>query len=177
MKYTPVQRALRLITSALDPRIYAHGLRMLHYYGYTHVRERPKLTLGQGVRLAPNVAFTHAERISIGEAAQIGARCSLWAGKTMGRISIGARTTLGPDVFVTAADYGLAAGERIIDQTMIEADVIIGADCWIGTKAVITAGVTIGDGAVIGAGAVVTQDIPPGMIAGGVPARVIRARG
>ena len=137
MKYTPQQRVLRLIASVFDPRIYAHGFRMLHYYGYTHVRERPKLTCGRGVRLAPNVAFTHAERINIGEAAQIGAHCSLWAGKTTGRISIGARTTLGPDVFITAADYGLAAGQRIIEQEMIEADVVIGADCWIGTKAVI----------------------------------------
>jgi len=177
MKHTPLQRALRLITSILDPRIYAHGVRMLHYYGYTHVRERPKLTLGQGVRLAPNTSMTHGERIQIGDDAQIGARCALWAGKTSGRITIGARTTLGPDVFVTAADYGLAPGERIIDQAMTEADVMIGADCWIGTKAVITAGVTIGDGAVIGAGAVVTQDIPANMIAGGVPAKVIRARG
>ena len=124
MKYTPLQRVLRLITSVLDPRIYAHGIRMLHYYGYTHVRERPKLTLGKGVRIAPNVSFTHAERISIGDEAQIGARCSVWAGKTTGRISIGTRTTLGPDVFVTAADYGLAAGERIVDQEMIEADVV-----------------------------------------------------
>ncbi len=177
MKHTPLQRALRLITSVLDPRIYAHGVRMLHYYGYTHVRERPKLTLGQGVRLAPNTSFTHGERIRIGDEAQIGARCALWAGKTSGQVTIGARTTLGPDVFVTAADYGLAAGERIVDQAMTEADVVIGADCWIGTKAVITAGVTIGDGAVIGAGAVVTQDIPANMIAGGVPAKVIRARG
>lgn len=177
MTYTTARRALRLIASALDPRVYAHGLRMLHYYGYTHVRERPKLTLGRGVRIAPNVSFTHGERISIGAAAQIGARCSLWAGKTTGRVTIGARTTLGPDVFVTAADYGLAAGQRIVDQQMSEADVVIGADCWIGTKAVITAGVSIGDGAVIGAGAVVTKNIPAGTIAGGVPARVIRARG
>lgn len=177
MKYTPVQRITRLITSMLDPRIYAHGFRMLHYYGYSHVRERPKMTLGAGVRLAPNTSFTHGERISLGDGVQIGARCSLWAGKTTGQIAIGARTTLGPDCFVTAADYGMAAGERIVDQEMVEADVVIGADCWIGTKAVITAGVVIGDGAVIGAGSVVTRDIPAGMIAAGVPARVVRGRG
>ena len=35
-------------------------------------------------------------------------------------------------------------------------------------------GVTIGEGSVIGAGSVVTRDIPAGVIAAGVPCRVIR---
>lgn len=35
-------------------------------------------------------------------------------------------------------------------------------------------GVTIGDNTVIAAGAVVTKDIPSGVLAGGVPCRVIR---
>lgn len=35
-------------------------------------------------------------------------------------------------------------------------------------------GVTIGSGTVIGAGSVVTHDIPAGVLAAGVPCRVIR---
>jgi acetyltransferase-like isoleucine patch superfamily enzyme len=35
-------------------------------------------------------------------------------------------------------------------------------------------GVTIGDGSIIAAGAVVTSDIPASVIAGGVPAKVIK---
>lgn len=35
-------------------------------------------------------------------------------------------------------------------------------------------GVTIGKGSVIGAGSVVTRDIPAGVVAAGVPCRVIR---
>ena len=173
---TPLSRLLRALRSALDPGVLLHPLRLMHYYGYTHVREKRELTLGRNVRLAPNTSFANGARIRLGDDVQLGARCTLWAGRTTGRIDIGARTTFGPDCFVTAADYGLKAGARLTDQVMVERDIVIGADCWIGTKSVITAGVTLGDGCVIGAGSVVTRDVPAGAIAAGVPAKVIRMR-
>ena len=175
-RLTAAIRARRLLRSILTPGLWLHPFRLLHYYGYTHVLEKPKIRIGRDVRLAPNVSFANAERIALGDQVQLGARCALWAGRTTGRIEVGARTTFGPDCFVTAADYGLKAGERITDQPMVERDVTIGADCWIGTKSVITAGVTLGEGCVIGAGSVVTHDVPAGAIAAGVPAKVIRMR-
>ncbi|WP_371413939.1 acyltransferase [Moorella sp. Hama-1] len=48
----------------------------------------------------------------------------------------------------------------------------IGARVLIGANATILPGVRIGDDAIIGAGAVVTGDIPAGVLAAGVPARV-----
>ena len=45
---------------------------------------------------------------------------------------------------------------------------------WIGAGATILAGVTIGNNSVIGAGSVVNKDIPAGVIAAGVPCKVIR---
>ena len=171
-----LQRIGSALRSMPTPALWLHPLRMLHYYGYTHVLQRPKLTLGRGVMLAPNTSFANAERIEIGDRVQIGARGSIWAGKTSSWVRIGARTTFGPDCFITAADYGLKAGMPILDQPMTERDVIIGPDCWIGTKSVITAGVTLGEGCVIGAGPVVTRDIPAGAIAAGIPARVLRMR-
>jgi acetyltransferase-like isoleucine patch superfamily enzyme len=166
----------RLLRSILHPQVLIHPFRMLHYYGYSHVLERQKMTLGRDVRLAPNTSFRNAERIELGDQVQLGEYTALWAGRSTSRITVGARTTFGPNCYVTAADYGLAAGTRITDQEMIERDVVIGPDCWIGTKTVITAGVTLGEGCVIGAGSVVTRDIPAGAIAAGVPARVIRLR-
>ncbi|MCL2106319.1 MAG: CatB-related O-acetyltransferase [Oscillospiraceae bacterium] len=55
-------------------------------------------------------------------------------------------------------------------------DIVVGNDVWIARDARILSGVTIGDGAVIAAGALVTKDVPPYTIAGGVPAKPIKAR-
>jgi acetyltransferase-like isoleucine patch superfamily enzyme len=170
------RRVRRLLASLFSPQVLIHPFRMLHYYGYSHALQRPKLTLGRDVRLAPNTSFRNGERIALGDGVQLGEYTALWAGRSAAWIRVGAGTTFGPGCFVTAADYGLAAGTPITDQEMTERDVIIGAGCWIGARAVITAGVTLGDGCVIGAGAVVTRDVPAGAIAGGVPARVIRMR-
>lgn len=49
---------------------------------------------------------------------------------------------------------------------------VVGSDCMIGAGAVIERGVVIGDGASIGANAFVRTDVPAGMTAVGVPARV-----
>jgi acetyltransferase-like isoleucine patch superfamily enzyme len=169
-------RLRRLVVSVLHPQVLLHPFRMLHYYGYSHVLPRGQMHLGRDVRLAPNASLRNGARIELGDQVQVGEHAALWAGRSTAWIRIGARTTLGPGVFVSAADYGLEGSARITDQQMIERDVIIGADCWIGAKAVITAGVTLGEGCVIGAGAVVTRDVPAGAVAAGVPAKVIRQR-
>ncbi|GAL11034.1 acetyltransferase SypM [Vibrio astriarenae] len=66
-----------------------------------------------------------------------------------------------------------AAGEPDdIDQI---GDIILKKDCWLATNVIVKSGVTIGEGAIIAAGSVVTRDIPPYVIAGGSPAKVIKA--
>ena len=50
----------------------------------------------------------------------------------------------------------------------------IGEDVWIGCKASILRGATLGDRCVIGAHALVKSRIPDGMLAVGVPARVVK---
>jgi len=50
----------------------------------------------------------------------------------------------------------------------------IGSNCWFGVGCVVTGGVQIGERCVIGANSVVTADLPPGVIAAGAPAKVIR---
>jgi acetyltransferase-like isoleucine patch superfamily enzyme len=52
--------------------------------------------------------------------------------------------------------------------------VTIGRDVWLPWHVFILPGVEIGDGATIGAGSVVNRSIPPGVLAAGVPAKVLR---
>ncbi|MEM7425726.1 MAG: acyltransferase [Pseudomonadota bacterium] len=53
-------------------------------------------------------------------------------------------------------------------------DIVLEDDVWLATGVTVSAGVTIGRGSVVAAGSVVTKDIPPGVLAAGVPAKVIR---
>ena len=134
-------RALSFGISIIDPRAWIHLLRLVHYYNYSHVRPRRLADIGPGVRMAPNVSMMNAERIKIGAYSHIGARCSLWAGKSVGRITLGHHALLGPEVFITAANYRLDPGMPIMDQPMDERDVIIGPDVWLGARVVVGAGV------------------------------------
>ncbi len=171
-----IHRLLGFVFSILDPRCYLHAFRMVHYFGYTHVRERRRISLGKDTRFAPNVSFRNGERISTGRDCHIGERCYLWAGDSTGRILLGDFVSLAPEVFIIASDYQFVAGRPFRNQPKRERDVAIGNDVWLGARVVVTAGVTIGDGCIVGAGAVVTKDLPAGSIAAGVPARVIGTR-
>lgn len=77
---------------------------------------------------------------------------------------------IGPDSYV-------AFGAVILTHDMtrgLHVDTRIGARCFVGAHCIILPGLTIGDGSIIGAGSVVTEDVPPGVIVAGNPARVIR---
>jgi acetyltransferase-like isoleucine patch superfamily enzyme len=169
-------RAGRVLATIFDPGTYIHPLRLLHFYGYSHVRPRRKLTLGEDATIAPNVSIRNAERIVIGAGTKVGERVYLWAGDESGEISIGEHCRIGPEVFITASDYGLRPDQPIAYQERNESDVKIGSDVWLGARVFVGAGVTLGDGCVVSAGSVVTRSLPPGSVAVGVPARIVRRR-
>jgi acetyltransferase-like isoleucine patch superfamily enzyme len=171
-----VSRYAKALLSAIDPRVYVHGLRILHFYGYAHVSQVRKLDRGPGVTFAPNVSFRNAERITIGSGTHIGEYSTIWAGNSVGRITFGEKCLLAPRVTVTASNYGIEQGTPVMDQPKIESDIVVGSGCWLGTDVVVLAGVTIGAGAIVAAGAVVTKDVPANAIVGGVPAKVIGTR-
>lgn len=94
-------------------------------------------------------------------------------------ITDGAKVTFGDNVFV-APNCCFTTAEHAIDPEMrksgveIAKPITVGNNVWIGAGSIILAGVTIGDNSVIGAGSVVKKDIPSGVVAVGVPCKVLR---
>ena len=170
------EKARRALRSLLDPATYFQIVRLVHYYSYSHARPRRRLTLGPGATIAPNVSLRNAERITIGAGTKVGERAFLWAGDESGRITIGEHCRLGPEVYITASDYGLLPDEHIAYQARNERDVVIGNDVWLGARVFVGAGVTIEDGCAVSAGSVVTRSLPANSVAAGFPARVVRKR-
>ncbi|SDN14750.1 sugar O-acetyltransferase [Actinomyces ruminicola] len=88
-------------------------------------------------------------------------------------VTIGNRVMFGPRVMITTAGHPIHPDLRDHGR-QFSAPVVIEDDVWIGGNVTILPGVTIGRGSVIAAGAVVNANVPPMVVAGGVPARVLR---
>jgi maltose O-acetyltransferase len=88
-------------------------------------------------------------------------------------VRIGDRTQIAPGVQLLAADH---PREPELRRELLELarPVTIGSNVWIGAAAIVCPGVSVGDDSIIGAGSVVTRDVPAGVVAAGVPARVVR---
>ena len=92
-------------------------------------------------------------------------------------VIIGKGTMIAPNVVIMDSDYHALwpPENRVINPAFErDRDVIIGKNVWIGSSCMILKGVTIGDNSVIAAGSIITKNIPSSVLAGGVPAKVIR---
>lgn len=170
------QRLLRLIGATLDPRAWAHAVKLVNYYNYTHLREVRQMQIGPDCAISPNASFANGRNITLGRNVLVSAHVCLWAGPGTGRITLGDNVLIAPGVMITTTNYRFNDGAPINAQDMDEADIEIGEDVWIGYGAVVLPGTRIGAGAIIGAGAVVRGDIAPGAIMAGAKAGQIGTR-
>ncbi len=175
-KLSKGRRLARLVLSFLDPRAWAHTVKLVNYANYTHVQPLRAVTRGQAVSISPTASFSNGRNITIGSHVSIGAHASLWAGNGSARIVVGDHVLIAPSVMISAANYRFNAPGPITGVPMEEADILIGSDVWIGYGAVILAGTRIGDGAIVGAGAIVRGEVPPRAIVANATARVIGHR-
>jgi len=91
-------------------------------------------------------------------------------------ITIGQRVLIGTNVEIYDSDFhGIHVGDRNKSRPEWAKPVVIQDDVFLGSNVRVLKGVTIGHGSVIANSAVVVKDIPPNVIAGGNPARVLKA--
>lgn len=108
------------------------------------------------------------KNIHVGKNVFINSGCRF---QDQGGITIGDGVLIGHNVVLATLNHDIDPRKR---SNLYPAPIVIGNNVWIGANATVVPGVTIGDGAVIGAGAVVTKDVPPNIIVGGVPAKIIK---
>ena len=88
-------------------------------------------------------------------------------------VNIGAGALLAPGVCLACSGHALDPAQRT-RGIGTSAPITLEDGVWIGANATVCGGVTVGEGSVIGAGSVVTSDVPSGVVAAGVPCKVLR---
>jgi maltose O-acetyltransferase len=133
--------------------------RLLRYVGEGVVVRPPffceygAIRIGDGTFINVGAVMLDVMPITIGAACQVGTRVQL----------LTASHPLDPEPRRIGWEYG---------QSITIAD-----NVWLGGGAIVCPGVSIGEDTVVAAGAVVSRDLPAGVVAAGVPARVLREIG
>ncbi|MBI2941271.1 MAG: bifunctional UDP-N-acetylglucosamine diphosphorylase/glucosamine-1-phosphate N-acetyltransferase GlmU [Chloroflexi bacterium] len=130
-------------------------------------------TVGRGVRLGP---FAHLRPGAVvGDGCEIGnyaeiKNSRLGPGTRMHHFSYIGDASLGREVNVGAGTITC----NFDSETGQKSRTVVGDRAALGSDTMLVAPVEVGAGAITGAGSVVTRDIPPAVVALGVPARVAR---
>jgi len=127
-------------------------------------------TVDDSFSLIPPFYTTGGENLRVGRNVFINQNCTLY---DLGGIDIADDVMIGPNVSLVTSGHPIAPDQRRAGVTA--APIVIERNVWIAAGATIIGGVTVGENSVVAAGAVVTHDVPPNMLVGGNPARVIRS--
>jgi acetyltransferase-like isoleucine patch superfamily enzyme len=133
------------------------------------------ITIGDGVFLGRGTILSCKDGdIELGDHVNVGFHAEIFSGS---------RVTVGKHGLFAAYTYLVGGGHEfnrpdlpVVEQERPSRGITLGENVWLGAGVTVLDGVTLGRDVVVGAGAVVTQDLPDGAVAAGVPARVLRSR-
>lgn len=130
--------------------------------------------MGKNVYIDYGVYFRFTNKINIGHDVTIGRGSKIFPSfhAKNAKIIIGNNVRIAPEVLLIGAGHDY----RLLNLPDMGITIDIKDNVWIGARSIIMHGVTVGEGCVVASGSVVTQDIPPYMIVGGVPAKIIKKR-
>ena len=162
-------------------RIHRHAMRGCWFVRFPvhgnvlEALDHGRLDIGEHTLLEPGCWLTLSPeaRLTIGSGTFLNLGTMIAAHR---EVTIGDHVMFANGCFVGDADHRFRDPDLPVTWQGFESKgpVRIGSNVWFGVNCVVTSGVTIGDRCVIGANSVVTDDIAPGTIAVGAPARVLR---
>jgi acetyltransferase-like isoleucine patch superfamily enzyme len=135
-----------------------------------------RLEIGENTLLEPHCWLTlnlEQGHIKIGEGCFLNIGTMIAAHES---VTIGDHCMFGNGFYVGDADHHFTDPHTPITWQGFtsKGPVTIGDNCWFGVHCAVLTGVSVGNRVVVGSNSVVTEDLPDGVIAAGVPARVIR---
>src|SRR6266581_2152563 len=136
-----------IILHRISHRLWRNGLRFPARFLSWFARLLTNVDIHPGATIGRSFFIDHGAGVVIGETSEVGDNVTLYHGVTLGGTS-------------------WSPGRR---HPIIESGVLIGA----GAK--ILGPIKVGAGARIGANSVVVEEVPPGVTAVGIPARIVRA--
>lgn len=122
--------------------------------------------------LMPPFYTTGGEHIRVGRNVFINQNCTMY---DLGGIDIADDVLIGPNVSLITSGHPLEPSRR--RASVVAKPIVIERNVWIAAGSILIGGVTVGEHSVVAAGSVVTRDVPPNVLVGGNPARVIRPIG
>jgi maltose O-acetyltransferase len=128
---------------------------------------------GERVHIRPPFHLEYGTRVSIGAGTFFNYDCLML---DVAPVTIGEACQVASRVQFITATHPIDPEPRRIGWESAR-PIVVGDNVWLSSGVIVCPGVTIGDDTVVGAGAVVTRDLPAGVVAMGVPARVVRSIG
>ena len=129
-----------------------------------HARIEPGAIIREQVQIGDNAVIMMGAVINIG--AVIGEGTMIDMGAVLGgRTMVGKRCHIGAGAVLAGVVEPPSATPVVVEDNVL-----------IGANAVVIEGVRIGEGSVVAAGSVVIEDVAPGMVVAGVPARVVKKK-
>ena len=132
---------------------------------FSEITEKP---VDPSFGLFPPFYTEFGKNITVGRNVFINAGCQL---QDHGGIVLEDGVLVGHNTVIATLNHDQDYRRR---GSLLPSPVRVCKDVWIGAGCVICPGVTIGEHSIVAAGAVVTKDVPPDVIVGGVPARIIK---
>ena len=129
-----------------------------------HARIEPGAIIREQVQFGDNAVIMMGAVINIGVV--IGEGTMIDMGAVLGgRAMVGKRCHIGAGAVLAGVVEPPSATPVVVEDNVL-----------IGANAVVIEGVRIGEGSVVAAGSVVIEDVAPGMVVAGVPARVVKKK-